>query len=50
MTWLVFVLIRWGVPLQLACAGTTGQPVEAERCDGFLVVGEAVLPVWRGEP
>ena len=46
---IIMLLIHLGAPIHLACAGTSGQAVQPERCDGFLVAGDWVLPLWRAE-
>lgn len=55
MTWPIFIkcaswlLIQIKAPIQMACAGTTGQVVDVSRCDGYLVVGVEVLPLWQAK-
>lgn len=46
----IWLVLHSGLPVTMACPGTTGQPVDhAERCDGFAMVGDELLPLWRGE-
>ena len=46
----LWVALHSVVPIELACAGNSYQTsVDPSKCDGFLRLGDNLLPLWRSE-
>ena len=40
--------LHTALPIELACAGNSYQThVDPSKCDGFLRVGDTLLPLWQ---